>query len=343
MKRVLLIKLTSLGDLIHALPALSDAYLACPGISFDWVIDENFQEVASWHPAVDKIFTTNHRTWRHGLFKKSTYRTIFSLFRSIRQTDYDLVIDGQGNFKSALFSLFTKGIRAGFDRHSVREYVAHFAYQEKHSASRKSHAVERLRRLFSSALNYPMPKTEPNFMIDRDRFAKPSFDLPESYLLFIHNAGWSTKLWPEEHWLKLIQMGVEAGYPILLPWGNQMEKERAERLAKFPQVRVLPKLSLSEMGYVIAGASGCVSMDTGLSHLAAALEIPSVTLYGATDSGLIGANGKSQLHLQSTIACAPCNQKQCRFPKEGLHPPCLAAITPERVFESLKRRVLSRI
>jgi len=334
-KRVLLIKLTSLGDLIHALPALTDAYRAHPELEFDWVIDDNFQEIATWHPSVKNIFTTDHREWRHGLATRATYKTISSLAKSLRQTDYDLVIDGQGNFKTALLTLLTKGTRAGFDRHSVREWVAHFAYQKKCSASKKAHAVHRLRLLFAQALDYPLPLTAPEFLIDRERFVKPAVDLPPTYLVFVHNASWVTKLWPEEHWIELIKKSVERGFTILLPWGNKEEEARAKRLAIAPQVIVLPRLRLSEMGYVIARAKACVCMDTGLSHLTAALDIPSVTLYGATDSGLIGASGGGQLHLQSTLKCAPCNKKECKFPCASLNPPCLAEITPDRVFQQL--------
>src|SRR5262249_30662854 len=121
MKRVLLIKLTSLGDLIHALPALSDAQDARPGIAFDWVIDEGFREIALWHPAVQSIITTRHREWRGALASAETHDSVAQTIAHIRASEYDLVIDGQGNFKTALLSLFSKGPRAGFDAASVRE------------------------------------------------------------------------------------------------------------------------------------------------------------------------------------------------------------------------------
>lgn len=264
---VLLIKLTSLGDLIHALPALTDAYRACPGITFDWMIDESFQEVGLWHPAVRRVFVTNHRKWRKTLFQKGTLGEIFGLVRQIRETSYDLVLDGQGNFKSALFSLFSRGVRVGFDRRSVREPIAHLAYQRKYPASRKAHAIDRLRQLFAQALGYPCPTTPPDFFIQRSRFIEPKFSLPKRYLFFVHNASWQTKLWPEDHWIELIRKCVSSGYEILLPWGNRGEKERSDRLAIFPQVHVLPKLSLSEIGFILEKAEACVSMDTGLSHL----------------------------------------------------------------------------
>jgi heptosyltransferase I len=330
MKRILLVKLTSLGDLIHALPALTDAKAVYPELVFDWVIDENFQEVAEWHPAIGRTFTTNHRRWRKNLLSSCT--PIYGLVKRIRETDYDLVLDGQGNFKSALISLLAKGTRAGFDRKSVREPIAQFVYQKKYSASWQLHAIDRLRRLFSGALGYPLPRTPPDFGIQQERFRTPSLALPSSFFVFVHSATWETKLWPEAHWIELIR---KVDHPVLLPWGTAKEKERALRLAATTHATVLPKLTLSEVGYIVANARACVSVDTGLSHLAAALKIPSVTIYGSTDAGLIGASGQGQIHVQATRFCAPCHQKKCRYRSASLNPPCTAEITPAVIFEHL--------
>jgi heptosyltransferase-1 len=341
MPRVLLIKLTSLGDLIHALPALSDAQDARPGIEFDWVIDESFQEIALWHPAVKGVITTNHREWRGALASSETHGSISKTIEQIRASEYELVIDAQGNFKTALLSLFSKGPRAGFDSRSVREWVAHLAYQRRFAASKNAHAIERLRRLFAAALDYPMPDSPPDFRIQRERFAKPRAEPPAEYLVFVHNASWKTKLWPERHWIELIGKCVHAGLRVLLPWGNAEEEARAKRLAVAPEVQVLPRLNLSEIGYVLARAKACVCMDTGLSHLAAALDVPAITLYGSTDSGLIGASGASQVHLKSDRFCAPCQSKTCRY-SSGDNP-CLEQITPDRVFGELLRLTASQV
>src|SRR5256885_5557289 len=193
MKRVLLIKLTSLGDLIHALPALSDAQDARPGLAFDWVIDENFQEIAGWHPAVKTTITTNHREWRGSLAKAETHGSVSKTIEQIRSNEYDLVIDGQGNFKTALLSLFARGTRAGFDSRSVREWIAHLAYQRRFAASKNAHAIERLRRLFASALDYAMPASAPAFPVRKDRIVQPQLALPREDLGFVHNADWENK------------------------------------------------------------------------------------------------------------------------------------------------------
>lgn len=340
MKRILLIKLTSLGDLIHALPALNDAIRADPEIEFDWAIDRGFSEVAAWHPAVKRLFPTSHRKWRKNLGSLATYKNVKELIQDLRKTEYDLVIDGQGNFKTALLSLFARGKRAGFDRHSVREWIAHFAYQKKCAASKKAHAIDRLRSLFSQAIGYPLPQTPPDFSLKEGCFTHPPFELPSSYLVFVHSAGWKTKLWPEEHWKELIRKAVQRGFHVLLPWGSKVEEERAQRLAFISGAKVLPKLPLSQMGYILKHATAAVCMDTGLSHLVAALGVPSITLYGATDSGLIGASGPNQSHLRSNLPCSPCNRKRCQF--GAAEPPCLAQITPGMVFRQLIAICLGR-
>ena len=337
MKRVLLIKLTSLGDLIHALPALSDAKDARPELEFDWVIDENFQEIARWHPAVKGVVTSNHRQWREALTHPATLGSMSRLIAGIRAVEYDLVIDAQGNFKTALLSMFARGPRAGFDRHSVREWIAHLAYQRRFAVSKNAHAIERLRLLFAAALDYPVPASQPDFRLQRERFVKPKVDLPREYLVFVHSASWKTKLWPEPHWEELLKRSAQSGFKVLLPWGNSDEEARARRLAIHSGIQVLPRLSLSEMAYVLERARACVCMDTGLSHLIAALNVPSITLYGATDSGLIGASGRSQVHLRSDLDCSPCQKKTCRY--SSTENPCLRQITPERVHRELLRQL----
>jgi heptosyltransferase-1 len=233
--------------------------------------------------------------------------------------------------------MFARGPRAGFDRHSVREWIAHLAYQRRFAVSKNAHAIERLRLLFAAALDYPVPASQPDFRLQRERFVKPKVDLPREYLVFVHSASWKTKLWPEPHWEELLKRSAQSGFKVLLPWGNSDEEARARRLAIHSGIQVLPRLSLSEMAYVLERARACVCMDTGLSHLIAALNVPSITLYGATDSGLIGASGRSQVHLRSDLDCSPCQKKTCRY--SSTENPCLRQITPERVHRELLRQL----
>lgn len=335
--RVLLVKLTSMGDLIHALPAITDAAQAIPNIRFDWVIDESFQEVAQWHPNVDRIIPSAHRRWRQNY--RQHWGEIKHFTKQVRAKRYDLVIDGQTNLKAALVTAITRGTKCGFDKASAREYPAHWVYSRKIFHDKQDHAVTRLRSLFAQALGYAMPTTAPDFGIDRSRLVKPELKLPERYGMFVHNASWETKLWPEAYWQQLLQLATQAGQHILLPAGNSDELARSQRLAEHQAlVTALPKLPLSQIAYLLAHAQSAVCVDTGLSHLAAALNVPTVTLYGATDSGLIGATGLNQQHLQSRFACAPCYRQRCYFQGvSSVKPACFEELTPQRVWQLLPK------
>ncbi len=342
---VLLVKHTSLGDLIHALPALTDAQKALPNISFDWSINENFAEIATWHPVVDKIITNDHRKWRKELFKSIKSGELKQFYKSLRAKTYDYVIDGQTNFKSAITAKLARSKnKCGYDKSTCAEPIAHLGYNRKYHIDKNLHAVERLRMLFAEALGYDKPNTPPDFGIDSSKFVQPTINLPTKYLLFIHNASWVTKLWPEEYWIKTTQLATKAGYNILLPSGNKSELERAQRIANTSDNAIaLPLMKLSELAFIISKAQAAVCVDTGLSHLTAALNIPSITLYGATDSGLIGAVGNSQEHLQSTFHCAPCYLKKCQYADEvkkyPVMPPCFEELSPELIWQRLTSKM----
>jgi len=161
-----------------------------------------------------------------------------------------------------------------------------------------------------SAIRCPNPPRLPH---PERALARPEVELPDDYLVFIHNASWKTKLWPERHWADLIASASAPGSGSCCPGETARRKARAKRLAATPEVQVLPRLNLSEIGYVLAGAKACVCMDTGLAHLAAALDVPAITLYGLDRLGLIGASGASQVHIKSERFCSPCQSKTCRY------------------------------
>lgn len=337
---VLLVKLTSMGDLIHALPALTDAKRARPDIEFTWVIDEAFADVAKWHPAVTHIITTAHRRWRKDWRGHWRSKEIPNKIKELRRERYDLIIDGQTNLKAGIVTKLCRGPKAGLDWSSARDAICSLAYKHKYAVDKKLHAVTRLRQLFAQALGYSVPTNTPDFGIDIARLPKPDVALPEKYLFFVHNASWETKLWPESYWQALVQKAVAENWSVVLPCGNEAEKQRAERLAsKHPeQVIALPKLPLSEVAYIAAHAKAGVCVDTGLSHLVGAVGVASVNLYGATDSGLIGAPGDQQVYLQSDFACAPCYQQRCTYTGESdVKPACFQQLTPDRVWQALAK------
>jgi len=298
--KVLIIKLTSMGDLMHALPALTDASNIYPDIQFDWIVDENFSDVPSWHPKVSEIITTNHRTWRKQLLSGSLRRELKELKTKINVGDYDVVIDMQNNLKSAVLSYFIKKEVHGLDKNSAREYPAHWAYAFKHEVPKNLHAVARQRSLLALSLNYKIDDKSINYKVDKSVFRAPDFSLPNKYLVLVHNASWPTKLWPISHWQKFIELINQEGYTAILPSGSEEEIARAEEIVSSNNKAIaLKKLSLNEVAYVIEHSLGCVCSDTGLAHLSAVLDKPSVTMYSVTDESLIGTRGKNQEHLIS--------------------------------------------
>lgn len=335
--RVLLIKTSSMGDILHTLPALTDAAHAICGIQFDWVVEAPFQQIPHWHPNVDHVIPVALRTWRKQPFSRKTWQAGWAFCRQLRARQYDAVIDAQGLIKSALITRLARGKRFGLDRHSARESLASLFYQAKIAVQRKQHAVIRLRQLFAKTLGYSLPETPPDYGIDRTRLALPSSG---EYLVFLHGTTWESKHWPETHWKTLAAIAIEKGFAVKLPSGNPREHARAIRIAKaLKGVEALPSLDLGGMAAVLAGASGVVAVDTGLGHLAAALGIRGVSLYGPTNPALSGAIGISQIHLAAKLPpCAPCLGRKCTFPGAAgteHHPPCLGSLTPERVWEAL--------
>jgi heptosyltransferase-1 len=312
--RVLIVKTSSLGDIIHTMPALTDACNAIPDISFDWVVEENFAAVPAWHPNVKKIIPIAWRRWRKKIFSSKTLREIADFRHNLRAKKYDLVIDAQGLVKSAVFSRLARGVHCGLDWSSAREKQAAWFYQRTCKVVFQQHAVVRARSLFSQLLNYPLPVTEADYGINKNHFIKNNEDAG-NYLIFFHGTTWATKHWPEEYWIELVKLANNAGYPVKLPWGTDTEKARAMRIAEVSaNADVLPPLNLSGMAEVLAGAKAVVAVDTGLGHLAAAFNIPSVSLYGPTNPVFTGALGQSQKHLKVDFPCAPCYSKTCTYP-----------------------------
>lgn len=293
--RVLIIKTSSMGDVLHTLPALTDAARQFPGIHFDWVVEENFAQIPGWHSAVSTVIPVAIRRWRKAWFSAPIRRERETFRRQIRATNYDAIIDAQGLVKSAaLVTRLAYGIKHGMDWQTAREPLASLFYNRRHHIARQQHAVERTRELFAKSLGYVKPDTQGDYAIAQHFPVGPQDKQP--YVVFLHATTRDDKHWPESHWRELIKKIQGHDLRIKLPWGAAHEEARARRMAKgFDYVDVMPRMSLEEVARLLAGAQYVVSVDTGLSHLAAALDKPNVTLYGPTDPGLIGGYGKNQV------------------------------------------------
>lgn len=297
--RVLIIKMSSMGDIIHTLPAVSDATQAVSNIQFDWVVEEAFTEIPKWHKQVKQIIPIALRRWRKNPWQAARNGEVKQFYKQLRAQEYDIVLDAQGSIKSAITARLSRGCRFGMDKYSVRESLAYLAYQQTFSVPWQQHAIDRLRQLFAKALKYPLPETLPDYGINKGNLSQTKIELPNDYLVVIPNTSCSSKHWPNHSWALLIEEMTRQGVSVFIPWGNENERKNANQLAnKNPLAHVLPYLSLNELAAVLANAKAVVAVDTGLSHLSAALEIPTVVLYGPTKAALIGTIGPSQYHIK---------------------------------------------
>lgn len=336
--RVLLIKTSSMGDIIHTLPALTDAGRALPGIHFDWVVEDAFSSIPTWHPLVENVIPVALRRWRKGLFSRETWRELGQLRQYLKQQQYDIVLDAQGLAKSAFLTYFAHGVRTGLDFRSAREGLASLAYQRRCTVNFYQHAVVRMRSLFAQALGYQLPESLPDFGLKQDAFPAKQ---QKPYIAFLHGTTWTTKQWPEAYWIQLGELANQAGFDIKLGGGNAEEVESAMRIAKASSsAEVLPRLSIADTANLLAGATAVVAVDTGFGHLAAALDVPTVSLYGATNPAYTGALGKDSVHLAAQFGCAPCLKRSCAYQgKSDVTPACFATVPPISVWNTVRNLI----
>lgn len=290
--RILLVKTSSLGDVIHNLPVVGDLRRAFPDIRIDWCVEESFAAIPRLHPGVDKVIPVAIRRWRKALFKCGTWGEIRAFRRQLRATSYDAVLDTQGLLKSAIVARQARGLHLGYAAEAAREPLASRYYDETFAIPTNAHAVERNRWLASAALGYPGDAAL-DYGIRAEPLVAPW--LPSiPYIVCFSATSRQDKLWKESSWLALGQALAAEGVSAIFPGGSMAEMERATRLAAgVPGAVAAPSLDLPALASLIAGARACVGVDTGLTHLAAALRVPTVALYVATEPGLTGVLGSA--------------------------------------------------
>ena len=335
---VLLVKMSSLGDIVHTLPALHDA--ARHGVRFDWVVEEGYRAVPARVAAVDRVLEVAFRRWRTAPI---AFGAELRAFRErLRQRRYELVLDAQGLLKSAVVGCWARtDERVGFDAASARERVAALAYRRGISVPQDWHAIDRTRRLFAHALGYEVPDREPAFGLRApQRRTSRVGNESGNAVVFAHGTTWPTKHWPEAFWADLARIATDQGFVPLLPWADG-ERARAERIARgIPGARVCARMDLDDAMGLLAHACGVVGVDSGLAHLGAALGRPTVMLFGPSDPSLTGCRGRNVRNLTASLACSPCRSKQCRLSRQLAHhadhwPPCLGNVEPSRAWSAL--------
>lgn len=289
MKRILLVKTSSLGDVVHNLPVASDIRAALPGAEIEWVVEESFAAIPRLHAAVVRVLPVAIRRWRSSFLRADARAEMAAFLRELRLRSYDAVIDTQGLLKSALVTRLALGMRHGLDFASAREPWSFF-YDRTYSVPWSLHAVERNRALAAQALGYAVsPSVDYAISARGERFEW----LPAGrHVVLMHATSARRKLWAEPNWIELGGNLADSGSRCLLPWGSAEERARSESLARaIPGAVVPPPLALAEVAGLLAGAAAAVGVDTGLTHLAAALGIPTVGIYCATDPAATGLYG----------------------------------------------------
>jgi heptosyltransferase-1 len=287
--RVLIVKTSSMGDVVHALPAISDIARAIPGVQIDWLVEKNFAAIPAQHPAVGRVITLQWRKWRKSLRKPDTRAALHAWRTEMGQERYDLILDMQGLLKSAFFACFAHGPRGGYDWRSIREPLAAMFYQHKAHVSPDLHAVDRCRQLAAQLLSYPMPDASPDFGLRAG--TTPWRPNAGPFAVLIPCASRPEKLWPQAHWVAIGQSLRDRGWQVAVMWGSSEEQQLALAIASKMGGQVPSFLTVAQVSDTLAHAEIVVGLDTGMSHIAAAHGRPTVGIYCDHEPGLAGLRG----------------------------------------------------
>lgn len=346
--RVLIVKVSALGDVVHTLPVLDYLHKVVPGVEIDWVVEEGNREILEGNPLVRRVHLVRTRAWRQNRFSLKNWQEMAAVKRELQERRFDISFDLQGNFKSGLITWLSGAERRyGFDRDDVREPLnLIFTNNQVPLRRQDSHVSKRALRVVS----VPFGKDYAGIGLCTDIYTSPEDDAAaEAFLstladglvfLFHYGTTWETKLWLEEGWIelgKILQSRFQDS-TILFSWGNDGERAAAERIAAAVKgnARILPRMTLKGLCAFLKKVDLVVGGDTGPVHMAAAVGTPTVSFYRATDAKRNGPQGEHNAHIQSPLQCHACLRKECDRDRQ-----CRESITPEalmRGVESILRR-----
>ena len=339
--KVLIVKVSALGDVVHALPVLAYLHATIPDVTVDWLVESSFAPLLEAHPLVHKGVRLDTKAWRKAGVQSSVIGS-WRVIQQLRRQKYDVTLDLQGNSKSGLFTLFSGAPkRYGFDRSQAREWPNLLATNRRVKIlSENHHVTSRYLQIARTALpseaNVPLcgllPTEEKAAQAISSLLAE--FGLSHGEFLVAHyGTTWQTKLWPLDHWLELVKtLVIDNGRQVVLTWGNEVEKSAAERIAEACQrtskagqviseagqgkVILWPRGNLQELVALLAAARLVIGADTGPVHIAAAVGTPTVSIYRVTDSRRNGPAGDGHIRLQAAMECSPCLRKSCELDHE---------------------------
>jgi len=296
-----------MGDVLHLMPALSDLMAAQSNVVVDWMVEDSFAEIPTWHPSVDRVIKVSTRRWRS--LRWQNLKEFFAFVKELRGQPYDLVIDAQGLMKSAAIARFAKlekgGVRAGFSGRSIKESLS------------------------SETLNYSLK-------LPKSLKSLKSKQAQNTIMLF-HGTTWATKHLPNQLWRDIADLACDDGYKVLLAWGNEAERKRANWVAELrSEITVLDRSTLTDLAHTIASIDGAIAVDTGLGHMAAALGVPCVSVYGSTNSARL---------LKSCPKLVSSDDVDAKAAENASVPPCYiaSALNPELSAAAIWKRLTKQI
>lgn len=339
--KILIVKLSALGDVVHALPVLAYLHAVVPEAEVDWLVEEGFVPLLEGHPLLNRVIPAATRRWRKE-GARSLLKGVRSLAASFRHERYDLVLDLQGNSKSGFFTWLTRAPqRYGFDRSGVREWPNLLATRHKVKIPAENHHISSrylqiARAAFPGGTDVPLCgplAAQPDAKRQVEQMLAERGLVPGEYLVAHYGTTWDTKLWSLEHWCELGRvLTVEQGRKLVLTWGNDVERDATERVAEACQGQAViwPRGTLPELVALLAAARLTIGSDTGPVHIAAALGRPTVSIFRVTDSLRNGPHGDGHIRLQAPMPCSPCLRKNCEMDHE-----CAMSIPVEDVCRSI--------
>jgi lipopolysaccharide heptosyltransferase I len=306
--RFLIVKMSSMGDVIHGLPVVDDIIRAMPQAQIDWVVEEGFSALPRLHPGVRNVLPVALRRWRRSPLALSTWREFRSTRRSVRATRYDRIVDVQGLLKSAWVAGWAKGPTSGFDRASAREPAAARCYDHRFAVARALHAIERNRRLAASAIGYTI-EGPPRFTLSVPGLRQGALGTLAAhgpYAVLLTNASRATKLWPVASWQRVEADLAQRGLHSILVWGSEQEGAQTRvRAQGMRAAEIAPRSPLDQLAALLAHARLVVGIDTGLTHLAAAVGAPTVGIFCDYDPALVGLRGAAPCESLGGAAAGP--------------------------------------
>lgn len=302
MQKILIVKVSSLGDVVHTMPVIADIRRQHPTAQIDWLVEESFADLVRLVAGVRRVIPFSLRRWRKRLWSPATWDEMCQLRRGLASEAYDLVIDCQGLIKTAWAAHWARAGGAWVSglgnrtEGSSYEWPARFFYDQRVSIEPRTHVIERSRQLVATALGDPVPlATEIDFGLDPHAaaaaFIATGFKLPSPYVVLVHATSRADKQWPQERWIEIGQLLLRAGISLVLPWGQAVERAASTKISGWLNARmasvsstkaaayVAPALTLPAVTGLLAGAAATIGVDTGLVHMAAALRRPTIELY----------------------------------------------------------------